>query len=107
MEVVYDGQENEPDEALPSAAPLPDAGGEWYLVLDGQPYGPVSLEELRDWFLEGRLDDQTYVCRSGEPEWRRFIEVPELADLAMARSTTDFGIAILCMTASRGVIDAR
>ena len=49
---------------------------------DGNEYGPVSLEVLRQWIAEGRANAQTKVRLEGAPEWKRIEEVPELAPAA-------------------------
>lgn len=45
---------------------------------DGQEYGPVSLDELRQWIEEERLDPRSYVWSSAEDRWRPAVEWPEL-----------------------------
>lgn len=46
---------------------------------DGNEYGPVSVEVLRQWIAEGRANGQTKVLPEGATEWKRLEEVPELA----------------------------
>lgn len=45
---------------------------------DGVEYGPVSLEEMRQWIEEERLDRRSYVWSSEENRWRPAGEWPEL-----------------------------
>ncbi len=45
---------------------------------DGKEYGPISLEQLKQWLLEGRLNKQTKVLPEGATDWRTVGELPEL-----------------------------
>jgi hypothetical protein len=42
-------------------------------------YGPVGLEQLRQWFNEGRVDAETLIQVEGSTGWRPLRTVPELA----------------------------
>lgn len=46
---------------------------------DGREYGPVSLEELRRWRDEGRVNNDTRVLAANETDWKRLAELPALA----------------------------
>jgi TM2 domain-containing membrane protein YozV len=46
---------------------------------DGQPYGPVTLEQLRRWIAENRLNALTLVQPEGASDWRPLASLPELA----------------------------
>ncbi len=46
---------------------------------DGKEYGPVSLDQLRQWMSEGRVNLQTKVLPEGTTEWISIAQVPELA----------------------------
>jgi TM2 domain-containing membrane protein YozV len=46
---------------------------------DGQHYGPVSIDQLRRWLGEGRVNAQTLVQAEGSQEWKALSAVPELA----------------------------
>ena len=37
---------------------------------DGQQYGPVTAEELRQWIAEGRLNGQSLVQSEGASDWK-------------------------------------
>lgn len=41
----------------------------WFVRVEGREYGPVDLEELREWRLEGRLIPTNEVRAEGEAEW--------------------------------------
>ena len=46
---------------------------------DGKEYGPITLEQLKQWIAEGRLNLQSKVLPEGTLEWKTVAEVPELA----------------------------
>jgi len=46
---------------------------------DGKEYGPISLEQLKQWLTEGRLNKQSKVLPEGTTDWRTVGELPELA----------------------------
>lgn len=46
---------------------------------DQKEYGPVSVEQLRQWIAEGRINAQTPVQAAGETTWRPIFLVPEFA----------------------------
>jgi hypothetical protein len=48
---------------------------------DGNEYGPVSAEQLRQWMAEGRANAQTRIQAEGAADWRPLAEFPEFAPL--------------------------
>src|SRR5258705_7718312 len=48
---------------------------------DGKEYGPVTIEQLRQWVVEGRANSQTYVQGPESTEWKPLSAYPELAAL--------------------------
>src|SRR4051812_46261471 len=44
---------------------------------DGNQYGPISTEQLRQWIAEGRANSQTRVLAEGTTEWKPLSEFPE------------------------------
>jgi hypothetical protein len=44
---------------------------------DGNEYGPVTAEQLRQWIAEGRANAQTKVQAEGSTEWKALSEFPE------------------------------
>ncbi len=48
---------------------------------DGKTYGPVALEPLRDWIVQGRVDNRTPVLLTGAADWTFLGLLPELAPL--------------------------
>jgi hypothetical protein len=45
---------------------------------DGNQYGPISADQLRQWIAEGRANAQTKVLAEGTTEWKTLSEFPEL-----------------------------
>jgi len=48
---------------------------------DGQEYGPVSAEQIRQWFLEERLERKSPVKPPDAKDWLFLESLPEFADL--------------------------
>ena len=46
---------------------------------DGKEYGPVSLEEIKRWLIEGRVNANTMVMPEGGTRWQKLSEFPELS----------------------------
>lgn len=46
---------------------------------DGQEYGPVTAEQLREWILDHRANGRTLVRAEGELEWKPLFLRPEFA----------------------------
>ena len=46
---------------------------------DGQEYGPVTEQELRQWIVQGRANEQTLVLREGVGDWQPLSSIPEFA----------------------------
>ena len=46
---------------------------------DGKEYGPVSLEEIKRWLIEGRVNADTMVMPEGGSRWQKLKEFPELS----------------------------
>ena len=51
---------------------------DWFVRVMGKEYGPVELDELREWKAEGRLIADNEVRRASESDWARAGEVTEL-----------------------------
>jgi hypothetical protein len=47
---------------------------------DGRQYGPVSLEQIRQWIAEGRAESQTPIFAEGAKEWTSIGLLPEFAN---------------------------
>ncbi len=48
---------------------------------DGHEYGPVNLEQLRDWLKQGRINRETRVRTETSTEWQPAASIAELASL--------------------------
>ena len=55
---------------------------------DGKEYGPVTLEQLQQWFAEGRINTETRVRSAEAADWKRLGDLPEFAGPADATSGT-------------------
>jgi hypothetical protein len=51
---------------------------------DGQQYGPVNAEQLRQWHAERRVNGQTKLQAEGTAEWQPLATMPEFANLFAA-----------------------
>jgi TM2 domain-containing membrane protein YozV len=45
---------------------------------DGQPYGPVPLEQLKRWLSENRVNPHTLANAEGSADWKPLSSFPEL-----------------------------
>ena len=55
---------------------------------DQKEYGPVTVEQLRQWIAQGRANAQTRVRAENETDWRALADIPEFApDLAAAAAS--------------------
>ena len=48
--------------------------------VDGQQYGPVTAEQLREWIKDGRANAQTQVQAEGSTEWKPLGSFAEFSD---------------------------
>ena len=46
---------------------------------DGQEYGPVTEQQIRQWIVQGRANEQSLVLREGASEWQPLSSIPEFA----------------------------
>jgi hypothetical protein len=46
---------------------------------DGKEYGPITVEQLRQWIAEGRANSQSRVLLEGTGDWKPLSEYPEFA----------------------------
>jgi len=53
---------------------------------DGQYYGPVTPDQLRQWVNEGRVDVTTRVQAAGAADWKPLGELPEFVGVSAAPS---------------------
>ena len=55
---------------------------------DGNQYGPISADQLRQWIAEGRANAQTKVLAEGTMEWKPLSEFPEFFPSTIAAGAT-------------------
>lgn len=67
---------------------------------DGNEYGPVTAEQLRQWIAEGRVNPQTKVQIEGSAEWNTLAELPGFSD-------TDDSPAASAPLLATGPVDAK
>ena len=48
---------------------------------DGKEYGPISVDQLRDWISQGRVNGQTRIRPAESTDWAPAAQVPDLAAL--------------------------
>jgi len=53
-------------------------GEEWIVRVEGKEYGPVEIDDLREWKREGRLIPANEVRRVGDERWIPAGELPEI-----------------------------
>jgi hypothetical protein len=53
---------------------------------DGKEYGPITVEQLKQWLTEGRVNAQTQVLAEGTADWSPLSEFPELITAAVPSS---------------------
>jgi Domain of unknown function (DUF4190)/GYF domain 2 len=61
--------------------------------IDGKEYGPVSVEQLRQWIAEGRANAATRAFAEGTTEWKPLDAFPEFASLFPAAAPPRPGVA--------------
>src|SRR5690349_12797133 len=52
-----------------------------FQAIDGNVYGPVSAEQLKQWIAEGRCNAESRIQAEGSQEWKTLAEFPEFASL--------------------------
>src|SRR5262249_30832222 len=61
---------------------------------DQKEYGPVSVEQLRQWIAEGRVNAQTLVRPEGETEWKPLSAFPDFADTPGVAAATGPALSV-------------
>jgi hypothetical protein len=46
---------------------------------DGNEYGPITIEKLKEWIQEGRVERKTPVMPDGGKDWVFLVTLPEFA----------------------------
>jgi hypothetical protein len=68
---------------------------------DGKEYGPVSVDLLKTWVAEGRINPQTSAQQEGNPEWKPLCSFPEWQTMSPPALQTAAPRAIVDSSASR------
>ena len=55
---------------------------------DGKEYGPVKLQQVKNWIADGRANLDTKAKRIGDEEWKRLGDFPEINTTAPAEVST-------------------
>lgn len=64
-------------EEVPFMGPAGVALHEWfYIDKTGQQYGPVRVEEIKKLWMNGELDELSFVWSDGMEKWVRAVEIP-------------------------------
>jgi hypothetical protein len=71
------GAMNAPQQPPPMPGPTQ---AQWYVAIDGQQTGPLSLDQLRAEVSAGRVNRQSLVWKGGMVSWSALEAVPELAN---------------------------
>ncbi len=54
--------------------------------VDGRAYGPASVEQIREWISQNRVNAQTMVQAEGATDWKPLSAFPEFAEALAART---------------------
>ncbi len=47
---------------------------------DGKQYGPVTVDQVREWITSGRANSQTMAQREGDADWKPLAQFPEFVE---------------------------
>lgn len=99
------GEEPAPAEDGEAAPPVSAAAGdrlEWYLAVDDQQLGPLSLSDVAQRFERGEIHSDTLAWKTGLADWAPLLEVPELRFLAQSGGGAEEPAAEAAPAYSRG-----
>lgn len=66
---------------MPGTTPPPPSATQYTMSVNGQQYGPYSVQQMAQYAQQGSLTAETYVWAQGMPQWTPAGQVPELANL--------------------------
>lgn len=72
---------NQPGGAVPPPMPGAAPATQYTVAINGQQYGPYTVDQLRQMVTQGQVTAQTFVWAPGMPQWTAAGQVPELAVL--------------------------
>ena len=61
---------------------------------DGKEYGPVKLQQVKNWIADGRANLDTKAKRIGDEEWKRLGDFPEISNPAPTDEATAEPISV-------------
>ncbi len=61
---------------------------------DGKEYGPVTLQQVKNWIADGRANLDTIAKRTGDEEWQRLGNFPEINSPAPAPESTPEPVSV-------------
>lgn len=57
------------------------AAPEWYVVIDGEQAGPLTPDDIESYFIQGRVNGESYAWRDGMPDWSALSSIDVFAHL--------------------------
>ena len=58
----------------------------YYLVIDGTQVPNLTIQQIKQFVIQGKVSDNTLVWTAGMPNWAQFSTIPELASLIVTQS---------------------
>jgi predicted Zn finger-like uncharacterized protein len=77
------GHDGFSQDAVPAFEPAPL---DWYLSINGEPYGPCTTEQMASMLGDGQVPWETYVWHEGYPDWKSAAESNTLVRAVAALS---------------------
>ena len=62
-----------------------NAPARWWILEGDQPSGPIGIEQIRRFVLDGVVTPQTYVWADGMPQWMPASDVPAVTPPSSVR----------------------
>lgn len=72
---------NQPGGSVPPPMPGAAPATQYTVAINGQQYGPYTVDQIRQMVAQGQVNAQTFVWAAGMPQWTAAGQVPELAVL--------------------------
>ncbi len=80
MQMMMNQQQPRSSQA-PGAPVPPPMTAQFYVAVNGQQVGPLTLEQVQQMIASGQVNQNTYVWKQGLPNWVPASQVPEIAGL--------------------------
>lgn len=75
--IVVKGDDDGADQTLTNNT----SAAEWYVVVDGDQVGPISVEEVESYFAAGRVNSESFAWKDGLADWVPLSVLEEFAHL--------------------------